>query len=215
MRWVWLSGMLGIAIILASTMMWFGHEHFTHSAAKEMASLSPAAGSATGKASIGGAFTLTDQNGNIATAADLKGKFSLVAFGFTFCPDVCPTTLSTMTEALNRIGDAADAIQPVFISVDPERDTPETMKQFASAFHPRLLALSGSPEQTREVTDAYKVYYYARKENPGDKNYLVDHSSFIYLMGPDGEYITHFSYSIPPSELAVKLSEIVQNDGVY
>jgi protein SCO1/2 len=213
MRWLWFSGMLGLAIILASTMMWFGHTQFGRQSAEEMARLTPASGS--GKAQIGGDFTLTDQNGNLVTAHDLQGHFSLVMFGFTYCPDVCPTMLSTVTEALNRIGPAADGIQPVFISVDPERDTPEVLKAYVSAFHPRLLALSGTSEQTRAVTEAYKVYYYAHKKAPGDKEYLVDHSSFLYLMGPDGEYVTHFNHAIAPSELAVRLSDIVQNDNVY
>ena len=224
MRWVFVSGILGIAIILASSMMWFGHERFQSSAnelastnesssANDLAGLTPAAGS--GKASIGGDFTLTDQNGNIVHSADLKGKFVLIAFGFTFCPDVCPTTLSTMTQALNTIGDLSNMVQPVFVSVDPERDTPAVLKAYASGFHPRLLALSGTQEQTREVTDAYKVYYQSHKESPTDTNYLVDHSSFIYLMGPNGEYITHFAYSTPASEMSVRLTEILQGDNAY
>jgi protein SCO1/2 len=212
MRWLWLSGILGMAIILASTMMWFGHEHFTETAGREMAALRPASG---GKAQIGGDFTLTDQNGNPVTAQDLKGRFALISFGFASCPDVCPTALGTITEALNRIGSAADAIQPVFITVDPERDSAAALKNYMTAFHPRFLALTGTPEQIKTVTQAYKVYYHVRKETPGDKNYLVDHSSFLYLMGPDGEYVTHFPYSIPASELAVRLKEISQSEDGY
>lgn len=214
MRWIWVSGLAGVSIILASTMMWFGHEKFGNEQTADLANLSPAAGS-TGQASIGGAFSLTDQNGNRVTAEDLKGKFSLVLFGFTFCPDVCPMSLNTVTEALKQIGPLAENIRPVFISVDPERDTPAVLKEYAASFDPHLLALSGTPEEIREVTDHYKVYYNAHKKSPSDKEYLVDHSSFIYLMGPDGEYLTHFAATIPASEMAVRLNEYISGSDAY
>lgn len=213
MRWLWLSGIVGSAIILASTMMWFGHEQFGRPSASDLAGMSPASGS--GKAAVGGDFTLTDQNGNLVTAHDLKGRYSLVFFGFTFCPDVCPTTLNTVTQALSKIGETAQQVQPVFISVDPERDSPAVLKNYVTAFDPRLLALSGTPDQVRQVTDAYKVYYFAHKKDAEDREYLVDHSSFIFLMNPSGEYVTHFAHTIAPSELAVRLTEIIHGSDGY
>lgn len=213
MRWLWLSGIVGMAAILASTMVWFGHEHFTHTAGRELAALQPASGA--GKAAIGGDFTLTDQNGNPVIANDLNGRFSLISFGFASCPDICPTALGTITEALNRIGSSAEMIQPVFITVDPERDSSAVLKNYMTAFHPRFLALTGTPEQIRDVTQAYKVYYHVRKEKPGDTDYLVDHSSFLYLMGPEGEYVAHFPHSILAAELAVRLKEFTQSEDGY
>lgn len=140
---------------------------------------------------IGGNFDLIDANNNNIDENILKGKFSLVYFGFTSCPAVCPTTLSNITNALNRIGDNADNIQPIFITIDPNRDTPEVMKDYISNFHPSFLALTGTEKQIDTASSAFKVYYQA--ETSGSKNYNVNHSDFIYLMDRTGKYITHFT----------------------
>jgi cytochrome oxidase Cu insertion factor (SCO1/SenC/PrrC family) len=153
-----------------------------------------------GAASIGGDFTLVDQNGEKRTAADFRGRLMLVYFGFTYCPDVCPTELQTMSEAIDLLGEKGDAVQPVFISVDPERDTPEQLRPYADSFHPRLVALTGSPEQVAQAARAYKVYYNKREQKDGP--YLVDHSSFVFLMGRDGKYVMHFSPAATPEQMA-------------
>lgn len=161
-----------------------------------------------GEALIGGAFTLTDSMGKAVTEKALLDKHSLVFFGFTNCPDICPTALLTITNALNQLGDKAAAIQPVFITVDPERDTPQVMAEYKTHFHPSLLALTGTQEQTRVAQDAYKVY--ASKSPPtggGGEEYTVDHSGYIYLMNPKGQYLAHFAHSISDAELAASLAK--------
>ncbi len=138
-------------------------------------------------AGVGGPFTLTDQTGQVVTDKDLDGKYSLIYFGFTFCPAICPTELQKMTMALNELGPDADKIQPIFITVDPERDTQKVMASYVTLFHPRLMGLTGSEDQIAQVKKSYKVY--AAKVPPTEGNaadeYLVDHTSFIYFMGPD------------------------------
>lgn len=166
----------------------------------------------TAGVNIGGPFTLQDADGKAVTAADLKGRYSLVFFGFTHCPDICPLALQTITRALDEAGPAADRVQPVFITVDPERDTPEAMKAYAANFHPRLLALTGSPAQVEEVSRAYKVYAAkaplkdADGKDTGD--YTVTHTGFIYLMGPDGKYLSHFGKDATSADIATRLHQL-------
>jgi cytochrome oxidase Cu insertion factor (SCO1/SenC/PrrC family) len=145
-------------------------------------------------AAIGGAFELVDQTGRTRTEADLAGKFSLIYFGFTYCPDACPTALLAMSEALDRVGPALAArVQPVFVTVDPERDTVQQMNAYVTAIDDRLMGLTGSAEQVARAARAYRVFY--RKATPKDSaDYLVDHTSLIYLMGPDGKYVSHFTH---------------------
>jgi cytochrome oxidase Cu insertion factor (SCO1/SenC/PrrC family) len=156
---------------------------------------------------IGGPFALLDQNGELRHDSDFRGELMLVYFGYTYCPDACPTALQTMTQALDDLGDDAKAVQPVFISVDPERDTVAEMKKYAQNFHPRLLALTGSPDQVAAAANAYHVFY--EKVNPpnGGDEYLVDHSSFIYLMGRDGRYVTHFGLDMTAAAMAAALKK--------
>lgn len=158
---------------------------------------------------IGGPFTLTDQHGNTVTDADFRGRYMLVYFGFTYCPDVCPTALATITEAMSRLGDAADAIVPILITVDPERDTPEQLKMYASHFSPRLVALTGTPEQIAGVAKAYRIYYAKVAQQGADDAYTMDHSAITYLMGPDGAYVRHFSHATSADQMAEQLREIV------
>ena len=142
----------------------------------------------TGKALIGGPFTLTDATGKRVTDKDFAGKPMLVYFGFTNCPDVCPAGLQVIAAALDRLGDKAKSVTPLFITVDPERDTPELLGKYVASFHSGIVGLSGSPEDIAAVTKAYRVY--AKKapdaERPGEYN--VDHSSFMYLMNANGEF---------------------------
>jgi cytochrome oxidase Cu insertion factor (SCO1/SenC/PrrC family) len=169
--------------------------------------------SSSGRALIGGPFTLTDHNGRTVTEKDLLGKYSLVVFGYTFCPDICPTELGVMTEALNKLGTKAEAITPVFITIDPKRDTVEQVKNYVGSFHPRFVGLTGTEEQIKQAASAYRVYYAqadSGSSDPKSDAYLMDHSTFIYLMSPAGEYVTHFGYGISPEDLASRLEKSVQ-----
>lgn len=175
--------------------------------------LQPLAGqrAASGDASvpIGGAFSLVDQDGRRLTEADFRDKWMLVYFGYTWCPDACPLGLTTVAEALDQLpAGTAEQIQPVLISVDPERDTPAVLKEYVAAFHPRLLGLTGTPEEAQAAAKAWRVY--ARKGEPrADGGYLVDHSTFTYLMAPDGTYATHFGHDATPEAMAAKLQEMI------
>ncbi len=156
----------------------------------------------SGEAEIGGDFTLTDQNGKQVSNKDFSGKYMLVFFGFTNCPMICPTELLTMTEGLKLLGQDAKKMAPIFITVDPERDTPERMKEYLKNYHPAIVGLSGKKEDIEKVEKAYKVFA-SKVPNKEDKqNYNVDHSAYTYLMGPDGKFITHFNSNGAADKLA-------------
>ena len=163
----------------------------------------------TGRALIGGPFTLTDQEGKAVTEADFSGRYMLVYFGYTFCPDVCPMELQSMTEALDILGPKADTIVPVFITVDPERDTVAVLAEYAENFHESLRALTGKPGQIRAATRAYRVYYKKADESDDSDDYLMDHTSLVYLMGPDGEYVTHFTFGTSPDDMAARIAKLL------
>jgi protein SCO1 len=158
---------------------------------------------------VGGPFTLQDGNGRQVTDRDFRGKYVLVYFGYTFCPDVCPTTLNEVAEAMDRLGDKADRVQPIFITVDPKRDTPAAVKQFAAAFSPRLIGLTGTPEQIAAVAQAYRVYYAEHRTGPGPNDYTMDHSSILYLMGPDGKFIAPIRADEPGAQMAADLGRLM------
>jgi protein SCO1/2 len=151
--------------------------------------LAPQSGAQT--AAIGGPFRLTDQNGRTVTDEDLKGRPFLVFFGFTHCPDVCPTTLFEVSEILRQLGADADRVGALFITVDPERDTPETIKDYLSSFDPHLVGLTGDPAAVAAVAKAYRVYF---KKVPLDQGgYTMDHTAIIYLMDKQGRFVSPFS----------------------
>ncbi|HKX11326.1 MAG TPA: SCO family protein [Stellaceae bacterium] len=156
--------------------------------------------------SIGGAFTLMDQNGVVRHPEDFRGKLMLIYFGYTFCPDACPTALQDMSHAIDLMGDKGTDVQPIFITIDPARDTVEQMKLYASNFHPRLIALTGTPEQVDEAAKAYRVYYAKGKSTGGD-DYLMDHTVFIYLMGRDGKYLSHFLPGATAEQMAAAMEQ--------
>ena len=155
---------------------------------------------------IGGPFTLTDQTGKRVTEQDFRGKLALIYFGFVFCPDACPTALSAMTDAIEALGPAGEDVTPVFITVDPERDTVAVMKDYAEAFHPRLKALTGSMEEISKVAKEYRVYFKKAAET-GPNEYQVDHSSIVFLMGRDGRYLTHFTHMTLPDQMAAEIKK--------
>ena len=137
---------------------------------------------------IGGPFTLRGPNGTTVTDHDFRGRWLLVYFGYTFCPDVCPTTLADIASALAELGPLAARIQPIFISVDPGRDTPEVASAYARSFDPRIVGLSGAPEEIARVAGAYKVFYSVHRTGGGPGDYLLDHTTFLYVMRPDGSF---------------------------
>lgn len=155
---------------------------------------------------VGGPFTLVDHDGRTRTDADFRGRSMLVYFGFTYCPDVCPTALTTVGQALTLLGADADKVAPVFITVDPERDTPEQLREYVRHFHPRLTGLTGSKEQIAAVAKAYRVYFAkARPQGAPEDEYAMDHTSIVYLMGPDGKFVAHFSHGTEPEAMAARV----------
>lgn len=163
-----------------------------------------------GQALVGGPFTLTDQTGKRVTDRDFHGKLMLVFFGFTNCPDVCPTALQVMAAALDRLGPGAERVTPVLISVDPEHDTPARLATYVASFHPRLVGLTGSPAEIDAVAKAYRVYIKKVPDPKSTAGYTIDHSSIIYVMGPDGAYKTHFTHATSPAAMAERLATLVQ-----
>jgi protein SCO1/2 len=146
-------------------------------------------------AAIGGPFSLTDQNGRAFTDQDVKGKPFLVFFGFTNCPDICPTTMFEISEVLKKLGPEADRTRALFITVDPERDTPAALKDYVSSFDPRIIALTGTPEEIAAVAKAYRAYY--RRVPNKDGGYTMDHLALVYLMGKDGRFVSRFKLDRP------------------
>ena len=157
-----------------------------------------------GRGSVGGPFTLTDQTGRQRSDTEFRGKLMVVYFGYTYCPDVCPADLMAITQALEALGPAAEAVQPIFITIDPERDT-SVLAEYVSAFHRSLVGLTGSAEQIRSVANAYKAFYVkVRDERSGE--YSLDHAGVIYLMGRNGEYLGF----VPPQTNPDRLTEILR-----
>jgi protein SCO1/2 len=170
--------------------------------------LLPAPGpTSSGKALIGGSFSLTDGSGKRVTDKDFRGKHMLVFFGFTSCPDICPAGLQLISAALQNLGDKADRVTPIFISVDPERDTPERLKDYVKNFDARMAGLTGTPEEIEAVAKAYKVFYrkVPNEASPGD--YGMDHTSIIYLMDPRGEYVAHFTPTTTVDQMTQRLEK--------
>ena len=155
---------------------------------------------------IGGPFALTDQNGVRRTDAHFRGKLMLVYFGFTYCPDICPTDLQQMALAVDQLGPAGGTVQPVFITVDPARDTVEHLKDYMALFHPRFVGLTGDAAAIRQAARAYRVYY-EKVEREDKSDYTLDHSVFIYLMDRDGRYLGFF----PPGTSAERLAETMRS----
>ncbi|MGF1650099.1 MAG: SCO family protein [Hyphomicrobiaceae bacterium] len=165
----------------------------------------------TGRALVGGPFALVDHTGRTTTDEDFRGRYMLVYFGFTHCPDVCPAALQVMSAALDAVDASRTDIAPIFITVDPERDDVDLVRSYVSSFHPRFVGLTGTVEQVADAMRAYRVYAKAIKEAPDDTtSYNVDHSSLIYLMGPDGAYITHFSHATSIDQLTARLRGLPQ-----
>ncbi len=164
----------------------------------------------TGKVAIGGPFTLVDHFNKTVSETDFHGRKMLVFFGYTYCPDVCPTTLTDISEALEILGSDANDISPIFITIDPERDKPENLKEYVKHFHPKIIGMSGSLEQVKSVASAYRIFYQKSYEKGAKSDdYLMNHSSIAYLMDKDGRYLVHFSYGISAKDMAAKIKEFL------
>jgi protein SCO1/2 len=153
---------------------------------------------------VGGPFSLTDQNGATRSDGDFRGKVMLIYFGYTYCPDACPTTLQAISQTLDMIGNQASKVQPIFISVDPARDTVEQLKSYAANFHPGILYLTGAPDALKQVESEYRIYV-AKVPQSGSDDYLIDHSSIIYVMGTNGRYLASMPAGLPPKVMAATL----------
>jgi cytochrome oxidase Cu insertion factor (SCO1/SenC/PrrC family) len=157
-----------------------------------------------GHGSVGGPFTLTDQTGKPRSDTDFRGKLMIIYFGYTYCPDVCPTDLMAITQALNALGPSAEGMQPIFITIDPERDT-SLLADYISAFHRSFVGLTGSAEEIRRVANSYKAFY-VKVSDEHSGNYSIDHAGVIYLMGRNGEYLGF----MPPQTNPDRLTEILR-----
>jgi len=154
----------------------------------------------TGEADIGGPFSLVDQSGARRNDEDFRGRYMLVFFGFTYCPDICPTTLAILSAALDEIGPLANDIVPILITVDPERDTPEILKPYLSVFGSEFVGLTGTKEEIDNAVGVYRAYYQI-VESEGD-DYTVDHSTIIYLMDAQGKFVTNYDLNMGPDAIA-------------
>ena len=192
---IWLS----IVFFISGTILVIGFNYFLNvgSDIKEKTGAS---------LNIGGPYSAVDHNGQNVTEQKFLGKFQLIFFGYTYCPDICPTALTEMSAALDLLGNQADQIIPIFITIDPERDTPEYLKEYVTYFHPNTIGLSGSLEQITTIARAYRVYFAkAKQDNDTPDDYLLDHSSITYLMGKDGRYLAHFSLGTSAEEIARRI----------
>jgi len=163
----------------------------------------------SGTALVGGPFSLVGADGKTVTDRDFRGRYMLVFFGFTHCPDICPAELQVIAQALDRLGDKAKKVVPIFITLDPERDTPQAMAEYVKSFGPNFVGLTGSPEAIAATAKAYRVAYAKVENNDSASDYSVDHAALVYLMDPEGRYVTHFSYGTSADEMAEKLKNIL------
>ncbi len=157
----------------------------------------------TGVADVGGPFRLTDQSGKTVTDQDFRGRYMLIYFGYSFCPDVCPTTLGVMAEALQKLGPQERRVVPIFITIDPARDTPKVLGDYMKAFGPQFVGLTGNDAVIKDVEKRYRVYAVKRPLEKG--GYGMDHSSVLYLMGPNGKLVSFYDEAISPDDLAKEL----------
>ncbi len=159
------------------------------------------AGEDSGTADIGGPFELVNQDGKTVTDADFKGKLQLIYFGYTYCPDACPTALGVMAAALGKLDVAGERVTPILVSIDPARDTPAALKDYVGNFHPRLVGLTGTEAQVAKAAKEYRAFY---QKQPGatGTDYLMDHSTLIYLMDAEGKFLTYFGAKATPDEIA-------------
>jgi cytochrome oxidase Cu insertion factor (SCO1/SenC/PrrC family) len=160
------------------------------------------------RSSVGGPFALTTHEGKRVTEKYFQGRYMLVAFGYTYCPDICPSELQTIALTLDALGPKADGIVPVFISVDPERDSVAQLAGYVKNFSPRIVGLTGTPEEVKAAATVYRAAY-KKEPAPNGADYAVSHTTFMYVMGPDGTYVTHFNYGTSAEDMTAKLKKIL------
>ena len=184
-----LAGLLLVGILLAGGLVWDRYQ------------------GASSTTKIGGPFELVDaQSGKTVTDQSYKGKWLLIYFGYTHCPDACPTALNDLSLALDKLGDKRRDMAPLFITIDPERDTADVMKDYAASFAPDIVGLTGSTDQIAKAEKEYRVY--AAKHPTKDGGYDMDHSSIIYVMDPSGRFVTNFTHETDPDQMAAKLMSL-------
>jgi protein SCO1/2 len=159
--------------------------------------------------SIGGPFALVDGDGKVVTDRDFRGRYMLVYFGYTFCPDVCPTTLNEVAEAIEKLGPKATRVQPIFITIDPKRDKPEVVKRYVSSFGPSVVGLTGTQDEIAKVAKEYRVYYAEHRTGPGTDDYTMDHSSILYLIGPNGRFVAPIRADQNGEQMAADLARLI------
>jgi len=164
----------------------------------------------SGKAPVGGPFTLTDQDGGRRSLSDFRGKLVLLYFGFTYCPDVCPTDLMSVGNVIRSLGPDGAQLQPVFVTLDPARDTPEVLRAYATSFHSSFVSLSGTEDEIRRIATAYKVFF-EKVQPPGTNTYFIDHSAYVFLLDRDGRFITLFPPGTPQERMALMVREQLLN----
>jgi protein SCO1/2 len=160
----------------------------------------------SGKVPVGGPFTLTDPAGRRVALADFHGKLVLLYFGYATCPDVCPTDLAIIAQTVRDLGDAGHAVQPVFVTLDPARDTPAVLREYAAAFHPRFVALTGTEAEIRRVATDFKVFF-EKVELPGSRTYAIDHTAYTFLLDREGRFASLFPPGTPAGRMAVMVRE--------
>ncbi len=200
------GAVVAVAVLAAAAAAWLQFR----SADGELGNTSSAAW-LSGEKDFGGSFTLVDHHGKTVTEADFSGKFMLIYFGYTFCPDTCPVGLSNIIRAMDLLADKGASITPVFITIDPERDTAEVLAGYVDAFHPRLVGLTGTGQQIAAVAEAYRVFFtkldVAEYEDSDD--YFMGHTNTTYLVGPDGKGLSTFSGASDPETIAVGLKKFL------
>ena len=160
---------------------------------------------------IGGPFRLVDHDGRTVSEKTFSGRPLLIYFGYTYCPDICPTELNNVAGATELLDTQGIEVQPLFITVDPERDTVDVLRDYVTAFHDRMIGLTGSVKEITDIAKAYRVYF-AKAANPGDAKdeYLMDHTSYVYLMGADGQFLAIFRQNTSPEDMAMKTTELLK-----
>lgn len=164
-------------------------------------------------AETGGRFILLDHNKKIVTDLDFQGKYLLMLFGYTFCPDICPTGMQELAEVMELLGPDAKKVQPLFISVDPERDTPRVLREYVNAFDERIIGLTGSKASIDSITKKYRVKFARVEDKPGDPDYTMDHTASVILMDKQGKYIRRFGYGTPAAQIVKALKEAFMAEG--
>lgn len=195
--WMWGAG-AALALALTAGALWSQIGAATHTADNGKALL----------AALGGPFSLTDQNGRAVTDRDFHGRVVALFFGYTFCPDICPTDLQILAEALDKLGPRADGVQPLFVTIDPQRDTPAQLAEFTTMFSPRILGLTGPPEQIADAAKRYRAYYARAMGDDGDA-YTMDHSAFLYLLDRQGKLAEVLPHATPADRVAAALTNLL------